>query len=47
MQHSITSKDIYNFDEIGFSIGLVATAKIVTRAEMTGWPFLVQPENKE
>ena len=28
-------------------MGLIATAKVVTRAEMTGWPFLVQPGNHE
>ena len=47
MQHVIALDDIYNFDETGFAMGLVATAKVVTRAEMTGWPFLVQPGNRE
>ncbi|EYE97824.1 CENP-B protein, partial [Aspergillus ruber CBS 135680] len=28
-------------------MGLIATAKVVTRAEMTGQPFLVQPGNRE
>lgn len=27
-------KDIYNFDETGFIMGLVATTKVVIRAEM-------------
>lgn len=27
-------EDIYNFNKTGFIIGLVATTKIVTRAEM-------------
>ena len=47
MQHGITLDDIYNFDETGYAMGLVATAKVVTRAEMTGRPFLVQPGNRE
>ena len=47
MQHGIALEDIYNFDETGFAMGLVATAKVVTRAEMTGKPFLVQPGNRE
>ena len=34
MQHGITLEDIYNFNETGFIMGLVATAKVVTRAKM-------------
>jgi hypothetical protein len=34
MQYGIALEDIYNFNETGFVIGLVATAKVVTRAEM-------------
>jgi hypothetical protein len=33
MQHRISYEDIYNFDETGYAMGLVATAKVVTRAE--------------
>ena len=47
MQHGIPYEDIYNFDETGYAMGLVATAKVVTRAEMVGKPFLVQPGNQE
>ena len=47
MQHGIPYEDIYNFDETGYAMGLVATAKVVTRAEMAGKPFLVQPGNQE
>lgn len=36
---------IYNFDETGFAMGLVATAKVVTRAKMAGKPFLIQSGN--
>jgi hypothetical protein len=47
MQHGIAPEDMYNFDETGFAMGLVATAKVVTRAEMLGRPFLIQPGNRE
>ncbi|KAG2001081.1 hypothetical protein GB937_010526 [Aspergillus fischeri] len=47
MQYGIVFEDIYNFDETGFVMGLVATAKVVTRAEMLSWPFLIQPGNRE
>jgi hypothetical protein len=47
MQYGITPEDIYNFDETGFAMGLVATAKVVTRAEMLSQPFLIQPGNRE
>ena len=47
MQHGIALEDIYNFDETGYAMGLVATAKVVTRADMVGKPFLIQPGNRE
>jgi len=48
MQHGIALEDIYNFvDETGYAMGLVATAKVVTRAEMIGQPFIVQPGIRE
>jgi hypothetical protein len=28
--YSIANKDIYNFDETGFAMGLVATTKVIT-----------------
>ena len=47
MQHGIAYEDIYNFDETGFAMGLIATAKVVTRAETTGCSALLQPGNRE
>jgi hypothetical protein len=47
MQHGIVPEDIYNFNETSFAMGLVATAKVVTRAEILSRPFLVQPGNRE
>jgi hypothetical protein len=47
MQYGISYKDIYNFDETGFAIGLIATTKVVIRANMPGKPHLIQPGNCE
>ncbi|GMG14216.1 unnamed protein product [Aspergillus oryzae] len=47
MQHGIQPDDIYNFDETGFAMGLISTVKVVTRAELAGRPFLLQPGNRE
>ncbi|GMG43821.1 unnamed protein product [Aspergillus oryzae var. brunneus] len=47
MQYGIQPDDIYNFDETGFAMGLISTAKVVTRAELAGRPFLLQPGNRE
>jgi len=47
MQYGIAYKDIYNFNETEYAMSLVATAKVVTRAEMVSQPFLVQPGNQE
>jgi hypothetical protein len=47
MQHGIAQEDIYNFDETGFAMGLVATAQVVTRADYYGKASLVQPGNRE
>jgi len=46
-QYRILDDDIYNFDETGFAMGLIATAKVVTRAETSGCPPLLQPGNQE
>ena len=47
MEHGILRDDIYNFDETGFAMGLIATAKVVTRAEYYGRRSLLQPGNRE
>lgn len=31
MQYGIAQEDIYNFDETGYAMGLIATAKVVPR----------------
>ena len=47
MQHGIAYEDIYNFDETGYAMGLIATSKVVTRAGMYGWHQVIQPGNQE
>jgi hypothetical protein len=46
-QYGILPEDIYNFDETGFAMGLVSTAKVVTRAEYYGRRSVIQPGNRE
>ena len=36
MQHGIAYEDVYNFDETGHAMGIIATAKVVTRADIYG-----------
>ena len=43
----IADEDIYNFDETGFVMGIIATAKVITLAEKQSRPNLVQPGNRE
>jgi hypothetical protein len=45
--YGINPDDIYNFDETGFAIGLIATAKVITRKEFYGRRSLLQPGNRE
>jgi hypothetical protein len=46
-ENGIQPEDIYNFDETGFAMGLIATAKVITRAEYYGRRSLLQPGNRE
>lgn len=45
MQYGIAYEDVYNFDETGYAMGLIATAKVVTRADMYGRRQVIQPGN--
>jgi hypothetical protein len=45
--NGIQDEDIYNVDETGFAMGRIATARVVTRAEITGRPKLLQPGQRE
>jgi hypothetical protein len=46
-ENGIQSEDIYNFDETGFAMGLISTAKVVTRAEYYGRRAILQLGNRE
>lgn len=47
MQYGIANEDIYSFDETGYAMGLIATANVVTRADMYGLRQVIQPGNRE
>jgi hypothetical protein len=46
-KYSILDADIYNFDETGFQMGVISTTKVITGAERSNKPVLVQPGNRE
>jgi RecB family endonuclease NucS len=46
-QYGITTHDIYNFDETGFQMGVISTAKVVTGSERRSAPLAIQPGNRE
>jgi hypothetical protein len=45
-KYGIADEDIYNFDETGFQMGVIATAKVVTSAEKARTDA-IQPGNRE
>ncbi|KAJ5256556.1 hypothetical protein N7478_012660 [Penicillium angulare] len=47
LENGIESDDIYNFDETGFAMGLITTAKVTTRSEYYDRRSLLQPANRE
>lgn len=46
-KYGIVEEDIYNFDEAGFLMGVIATAKVVTGSESRNRPKTAQPGNRE
>lgn len=46
-EYGILTEDIYNFDETGFAMGIIATAKVVTEIGAKGRPRHIQPGNRE
>lgn len=46
-KYSVAESDIYNFDETRFMMGVLRTAKVVTSAERSLKPLIVQPGNRE
>ena len=46
-KYGILEDDIYNFDEVGFQMGVAATCKVVTASERRHAPKMVQPGDRE
>jgi hypothetical protein len=46
-KYGIQEDDIYNFDETGFQIGVISTAKVITSAKRSNRPVSIQPRNRE
>ena len=46
-KYGIAEEDIHNFNESGFLMGIIATAKVVTGAESRNRPKAAQPGNRE
>src|SRR5450432_2106696 len=46
-KYGILEEDIYNFDEAGFMMGVIAIAKVVTSTESRNRPKTTQPGNRE
>jgi hypothetical protein len=46
-KYGIQDTDIYNFDETGFQMGVISTAKVVTASERASRPVTIQPGNRE
>jgi hypothetical protein len=36
-KYGIQEEDIYNFDETGFQMGVIVTAKVITNLEHSSW----------
>jgi transposase-like protein len=47
LQFGIDPDDVYNFDETGFAMGLIATIRVISRSEYYGRRALLQPRNRE
>ena len=47
LQFGIDPDDVYNFDETGFAMGLIATTRVISRSEFYGRRALLQPRNRE
>jgi hypothetical protein len=47
VKYGILDNNIHNFDEAGFQIDVIATAKVVTSSEARSRPKSTQPGNRE
>jgi hypothetical protein len=46
-KYGILVEDTYNFDEIGFLMGIITTIRVVTGSEKNLRPKLIQPKNQK
>jgi len=46
-KYRVDDNNIYNFDEIGFIMGIASTAKVITTSERRYRPNTIQPGNRE
>jgi hypothetical protein len=46
-EYGIAEEDVWNFDETGFAMGIISTAKVVCSSDRKGKPRLLQPGNRE
>ena len=47
IQYGILNDDTWNFDETGFQMGVITTARVITRTDRAGRPRTIQPGNRE
>jgi hypothetical protein len=46
-KYGILMEDIYNFNKIGFLMGIIAIIRVITGSEKNLRPKLIQPGNRE
>ena len=46
-KYDIQERDLYNFDETGFMMGVICTSMVVTRSDWHGEGKSIQPGNLE
>jgi hypothetical protein len=47
IDYGISNNNIYNFNEIGFTIGIIATMRVIIMSDNIGKPVVLQPGNQE
>lgn len=45
-KYGVVDDDVWNFDETGFQMGVISTARVVTGSERRGRPVVTQPGNR-
>ena len=46
-KYGIVDENIYNFDETGFQMSVIATSKVITTSERKGGTRTTQPGNRK